>query len=244
VVLAAFADTYLAHADPVQQPGNEHHVFRAVPLDILTPQKVIIGRFMQLIREYNDLSEQLARGNDNQLMRLLIAEKETEITIQRELIWDIDRFTNLSLTCNADFFLESLISNIKGAVISFQAWVRKTENIRKSNLISKISTLQKDFAANVDDIVTAENELNSLLDAELTSKVKTMKLFNCLNNEKPTPLFLNLAWTSNSGKSLSVINKPDGSTYDSEIDRNEGIVGFFENIYRKPRTNPLISQTV
>jgi hypothetical protein len=65
-----------------------------------------------------------------------------------------------------------------------------------------------------------------------------MKLFNCLNSEKPTPIFLNLARTSNSGKSLSVINKPDGSSYANDVDRNEGIVSFYEDIYHKPTDEP------
>ncbi len=57
VVLAAFADTYLAHASPHQPAEEEEHVFRAAHVDILTPQKVIVARLMQLLRDYNDLLE-------------------------------------------------------------------------------------------------------------------------------------------------------------------------------------------
>jgi exonuclease III len=239
VVLAAFADTYLAHADPVQPSEDPLHVHRAAPVDLLTPQKVIVGRFMQLIREYNDLTEQLAKCNTNhQLLSLLIAEKNTEIILQRELLWDIGRYQNLKLTCTDDFFFESLVSNIKGAVISFQTWVKKTENLKKSISVKRLIDLHRDFKINEDDIVKAETELNTLLDAELSAKVKSMKLFTCLNNEKPTPLFLNLAKTSNSGKSMSVIGKSDGTKYNTDVERNEGIVSFFENIYRKPADEP------
>jgi exonuclease III len=42
VVLAAFADTYLAHADPTQPNADAPYVHRAAPVDLLTPQKVIL----------------------------------------------------------------------------------------------------------------------------------------------------------------------------------------------------------
>jgi hypothetical protein len=37
---------------------------------------------------------------------------------------------------------------------------------------------------------------------------------------------------------MAEINKSDGSKYDSEDTRNEGILAFFENIYRKPVDEP------
>jgi hypothetical protein len=130
------------------------------------------------------------------------------------------------------------VSNIKGAVISFQTWVKKTENLKKSILVKRLLNLHRDFKINEDEIILAETELNALLDAELNAKVKSMKLFSCLINEKPTPLFLNLAKSSNSGKSMSIIGKPDGTKYTTDAERNEGIVSFFENIYRKPADEP------
>jgi exonuclease III len=238
VVLAAFADTYLAHAAPHQPAEDEDHVFRAAHVDILTSQKVIVARLMQLLRDHNDLLERKEIEHDTDLLTLLIAEKETEIVMQKELLWDVPRYQGLVLTCPADYFLEALMSSIKGAVISFQAWVKKTDNLKKSLLIKKINSLRQDFAANHEEITSAEAKLNSILDSELMAKVKSMKLFNCLNSEKPTPIFLNLARTSNSGKTLSVINKPDGSNYANDTDRNEGIVSFYEDIYRKPSDEP------
>jgi hypothetical protein len=37
---------------------------------------------------------------------------------------------------------------------------------------------------------------------------------------------------------LSIISNPDGTKYASDSERNEGIVTFFENIYRKPADEP------
>ncbi len=202
VVLAAFADTYLAHADPVQPAVDELHVFRAADVDLLTPQKVIVGRLTQLLREYNDLIERSFLEGQSQLLGLQIAEKETEINLQKELIWDPLTFQNLILTCNADYFLEALLSNIKGAVISFQTWVKRFENRKKTVLITKLNKLRRDLVSNVSEIGELEQELSKILDSELLAKVRSMKLFSCLNSEKPTPLFLNLARTNSSNKSF------------------------------------------
>jgi hypothetical protein len=93
---------------------------------------------------------------------LLIAEKETEIRMQRELIWDVQRYQNLRLTCNADFFLEALVSNIKGAVISFQSWTKKNGNLKKSILVTKINRLRNDYNLNLDEIIATESKLKKL----------------------------------------------------------------------------------
>jgi hypothetical protein len=101
----------------------------------------------------------------------------------------VQRYQNLKLTCNAAFFLEALVSNIKGAVISFQCWTKKTDNLKKSILIARINRLRNDYMLNVEEIIATETKLSSILNTELLAKVKSMKLFNCLNSEKPTPIF-------------------------------------------------------
>jgi hypothetical protein len=65
-----------------------------------------------------------------------------------------------------------------------------------------------------------------------------MKLFSCLNSERPTPLFLSLARSSNKGSNLSAIRKRGGSPYLTEEEKVEGIVSYYEEIYRKPTTDP------
>jgi hypothetical protein len=66
-----------------------------------------------------------------------------------------------------------------------------------------------------------------------------MKLFSCLNSEKPTPMFLSLARSSNAGNNLSSIRNPDGSEYRSNAEKVEGTVLYYENIYRIPTSDCL-----
>jgi hypothetical protein len=237
VVLAAFADTYLAHASVTQLPVFNEHVHHARGVNqenVLDSQKRVVANLMRLIHEYNDISDQIAQARDNALLKLQLAEKNTEILLMREQVWEIDRFSSLQLNCSDDLFLEALLSNIKGSVISFQTWVRRHENLRKSLLISELNRLRLNYSANQDLIYELENELNAITDAEVLLKVRSMQIFSCLNNERPTPIFLSLARSNSSNNKMSNIRQDDGTPYASDVDRNEGIVSYYENIYRKP----------
>jgi hypothetical protein len=82
VVLAAFADTYLAHADPTQVTGDDY-VHHLNPAHRLQQQKGIVGDLLRLIREFNDLSEQKILEPNNNLIPLLKAGVATEITLKK-----------------------------------------------------------------------------------------------------------------------------------------------------------------
>jgi hypothetical protein len=83
-VLGAFADTYLAHADENQviQDDNVHHHHGHRQIE---NQKGIVGRFLQLIRDFNDLSERKIKEPSNNLLPLLLAGVERDIESQRAI---------------------------------------------------------------------------------------------------------------------------------------------------------------
>ncbi len=85
----------------------------------------MVGTLIRLIKEFNELTERKMSDRSNQHLDFLLAAKSTEISAQRDLVWSIDQFCSLKLTCDHDFFFEALASNIKGSVISFQSWVKK-----------------------------------------------------------------------------------------------------------------------
>jgi hypothetical protein len=64
-----------------------------------------------------------------------------------------------------------------------------------------------------------------------------MKLFSGLNSEKPTPIFLSLARSSNSSSKLENILDDSGAPFVSNDARTERIVRYFEDIYKKPDTD-------
>jgi hypothetical protein len=87
------------------------------------------------------MSEREVLEPENNLIPLLLAGILAEINLQSDLIWNIDKYCSLKLTCSDDFFLEALASNIKGCVISFQTWKKKLENLKKSRLVKDINLL-------------------------------------------------------------------------------------------------------
>jgi hypothetical protein len=126
------------------------------------------------------------------------------------------------------------MGNVKGNVISFQQWVRKNENATKSRLVNRLNTLKSDYAANWEEIIGLEDQLTSIIDKELFEKAKTMKIFECINAEKPTPLFMSLARCRSTSKKLAAIKMDDGTPYLNAELQTEGIVSYYENLYKKP----------
>ncbi len=127
----------------------------------------------------------------------------------------LDRFSALNLTCTDEFFFEALASNIKGSVISFQTFTKRLANLKQSRIVQRLNVLKESYVINQDEIATLENELNSIVNAEVLIKVKSMKLFSCINSEKPTPIFLSLARASNSSSRLENILDEQGSPFAS-----------------------------
>jgi hypothetical protein len=195
---------------------------------------VAVGTFIRLLKDFNALTERLRKNPSNNLLSLLVAEKETEIALQRELIWSVERYSELNLSCEHDFFFEALASNIKGAVISFQTWIKKMDNAEKASIILRLNSLKSDYINNLAEITGLETRLNGILDVETLLKVRSMKLFSCLNSEKPTPISLSLARSSSRENNLSHINKQNGIPFSSNVNKTEQIVSYFENIYRIP----------
>ncbi len=68
----------------------------------------------------------------------------------------------------------------------------------------------------------------------MQAKAKTMKIFECLNAEKPTPMFLNLAKKTKTNQKLESIRDLDGTPYNNNKDRENYIVNYYSSLYKKP----------
>jgi len=177
VILAATMDTYIAHADPVQPH---------LDLDVGRYQ---VGRLNILIREINDLEYQLYLNGPDNLIDIQIAANIAEIRLLKSDFPPPEDLNLIALTCESDFFLEVLMGNIKDSIISFQSWQKKLQNLRKGQLCTRINNLRDNFIINADEILDLERELDLLVEGEIREKIKSMKLFEGLNSEKPTPFF-------------------------------------------------------
>ena len=125
------------------------------------------------------------------------------------------------------------MGNIRNSLISFQSWVKKLNTLKKSLLISRINSLRGDFLINSHQISELQADLNRLVDIEISEKIKNMKLFEGLNSEKPSPLFMALARNKGKG-SLSQLKDDGGANFNSEEELGEYIADFYETLYRAP----------
>jgi len=235
IVWAAVADCYLNHAVPDQVlPGEGVHIHHARRRDRIGEEKIKVGSLFRLIQEYNNLFEIREREGTNDRLELEIAGKNTEIRIHRDSMWDITFLTSLELVPSDEYFLESLLSSVKGAIVSYQTWYKKIETVRKSQIIKDLNELKKNYEENMNEIFNLENALNELVQKNIQAKVKSMKIFECLNAEKPTPMFLNLAKKTKTNHKLENIKKPDGTNFNSDREREDYIVSYYSTLYKKP----------
>jgi len=223
-VYAATVDCYLNHAAP--DPNLD-----------LEQRKLELGNFISILRQINDLEfdnelNQVGAGDNN--MQLLL----DSLARARRILPDPEELNNINISCDDDTFLEVLLNNIKNEIINLQSWGIKVRNLRKNNLIKSITTLKKDYLINGDIISDLEAELNLIVDTELNARIRSMKIFEGLHAEKPNAMFLSLAKKKNNAKLSNIKKNPNGDEFASDGERIEHIVSFYENLYRKPATEP------
>jgi hypothetical protein len=223
VVLLNIFDTYFNHADP----GTDN----------LVNLKTILGHAMSKICELNNLDW------DAQIQNVPVPEQQRnnllgELAEAIARLPGIDTVSEFDLTCDPDTFFEVLCANLKNELLGFQSYLKKLENAKLNRIYARIDQLRNDYLINHGEIAILENEATQVLDSILVSKVSCMKIFENLNAEKPTPLFMSLTKNRNSEK-LSLIKDDNGNEFLSDELRNNHIVETFEKLYRNRDTGNL-----
>jgi len=140
IVLATFMDTYLTYIFE-NDPDNQvifDEVHHAVGVNPIQNEREKVGRLLDLIRRQNNGLEALQLNPLDNLLSLQVAAIKAEIRELKETLWSRDTILRLKLNVNPDTFLEVLMGNVKGNVISFQHWVKKLENLKKTQLLSQL----------------------------------------------------------------------------------------------------------
>ena len=202
-----------------------------------------VGSFLTLLREINDIEYDITLNGPTDLKILSKDNKIAALAERRTTLPNPGDLDNIVLSCPDDTFLEVLMGNLRNAIISFQSWVSKLHNLKKSLLVNRINSLRDDFLINSHLISDLQEELNRLVESAILDKIKSLKLFEGLNSEKPSPIFLALA--KNRGKgSLNQMRDDTGSKFYSDLDQGEYIAKFFENLYTAPPDEDLVSDTL
>ncbi len=223
IVLSATLDTYANHIVP-------DLVFDDRQLDLV---KTRVGELVSLLKDLTDLKVRLAREGFVEDYVARCANIRHRITETLDILPSPDFLNSLNLSCNRDVFLEILIMSIKNSCLSYQHNLFKIKKIQKSRLVKKIDNLKLNFNANVGEILRTERELDRIIELELREEVLKMKKFERLNNEKITPYFLSLAKQPDVTYKLSEITKEDGSPFETCIEQNEYIRGYYADTYKR-----------
>ena len=176
---------------------------------------------------------------------LLTAEESAErdislLRIQNLLnALNINEMQDMPLSCSIDIFTETLLFAIKNDLCSFQHFISVKKKERRKAITDELTQLKDVVPLNLERLKNLEKLLLELDENELKIEVEKSPLFEYINTEKITPEFLKLAKASKVGSKLSDIKKPDGSDFESEKERNDYIVSFFANIYKKPEVNQI-----
>jgi len=93
----------------------------------------------------------------------------------------------------------------------------------------------------LDEICNVEKLLNESYEAEILDKVKNYIKNDITDKEKMTPRFLRAA-KAGSADSLSVIKDNNGADFLNAALRDEHIVRFYEELYKKPVGAPVHSE--
>jgi hypothetical protein len=225
VVATAVVESYLQHAAAEQDDINIHEGL------------LHVGRLIEKIKQCNDTEFDIAfeGGNDQKLLLLNTYTNELELLVNT--LPEAERLNDIVLSCSPDTFLEVLMGNIRNALIGFQTWVSKTKRAKANNIILTLNRLKTNYDTNSELIFRLEGELTRIRDGEISAKIREIKLFDPLHNEKPSPLFLTLIKSSNI-ENLQCIRDDQGRPLSSDTERSEYITNTFSDIYRKKRVDP------
>jgi hypothetical protein len=222
VVQCAVAESYLQHADP-QQPN----------IDIEVGLREI-GLLISEIRTANELELELKENSEDVLLQHNYEAAMSSIKERIENFPDPAEFNAMSLTCDADVFLEVLMSNVRNTIISFQTWIKNAKNYAKNMLLKKINDEKSKSESNWDSIFELEKQLDMIVDNDLSERISQVKLYECLHAEKPSPIFLQLL-KKKGEDDLESICDDAGNRFDTKLERDNFIVNSYEKIFEIPK---------
>ena len=133
-----------------------------------------VGSFLTLLREINDIEYDITLNGPTDLKILSKDNKIAVLAERRTTLPNPSDLDNIVLSCPDDTFLEVLMGNLRNAIISFQSWVSKLHNLKKSLLVNRINSLRDDFLINSHLILDLQEELNRLVESAILDRIKSL----------------------------------------------------------------------
>jgi hypothetical protein len=163
---------------------------------------------------------------------LQIAAHEQLISGCIEDMIPIDTIGSYTKRCGAKDFFVTLINETRSHGAKMQRILARHKTLKISKYNSDLIALKQGYLLNSHEISKLENELKLQFDSDLRERMKDIKIFECLNAEKATPLLVSLAKKSVCNESLDIIRDVNGEVFKSTSDRHEYIRNFYSELYK------------
>ncbi len=172
-------------------------------------------------------------GAVDDLLDLQIAGVEQELDICMQEMVPLDFLYSLEKRCSSAVFFENLVTETKKRVYKMQKTLHRLKCIHTKTLESRLEELKKDYGINAEEIGSIENQIKIARDCELRDRTRDMKVFECLNAEKVTPVLLDLAKRGTGDDRLDNIRQDNRMDFETSTERGNYIREYFMNLYRR-----------
>jgi len=199
--------------------------------DRVNTEKGKIGVIWTSIKKYFDLELKSAKGEGRYNNNMAAAEL-TNIELLLTELTPVEDLAHFDRICNKVEYFSALVDEVKKSSIWAQKKLFQITKEKMSTIECRISVLKSSFDQNFNEIFNLEKTLGKLRDDELRTKLMDLKIFECLNAEKASPHFLNIANKSKKESSVNNICNNDGTPFANDETREAHIVSFYADLYK------------
>jgi hypothetical protein len=155
----------------------------------------------------------VANPSDFDLVRSAASEQRA-----RMLLDDMTPISLLEICekrCSHSNFFDIFVKEIRTQASKCQRILARNKKIKIDSLTGKLTALKLDYVRNSGVIFELENNLRIIADCDLREKARDIKILECLQAEKATPLLVDLAKRPSSRGGLENIKDDNGSVFES-----------------------------
>ena len=152
-------------------------------------------------------------------------------------VYDYEQIDNISnedvqFTINDQLFLDTLLMQIRGESISYASFKNKQRNNREKLLMNQIDDLENiRNENNMDQLEILKTELQDIRHEKLKGYMIRSKAQHIDQGEKPTKYFCGLEKHNYTSKTISQVEKEDGSVITNQTEILQEIENYYKKLY-------------
>jgi len=227
---------------PILKAAVTISAYRCNLLALVADNPVLTGRLeeeknkaktcWESIKRYFDL-EFAAAGNPTNLNINLAAAEMANVNLLISELLGSEQLEVFEKRCTSIEYFTALTDEVKKTGAWAQKKIFRITREKVKFHEKKLEDLKRNFDINFDEIFKIEKKLAKIRDEELRDKLMDLKIFECLNAERSSPHFLDIAKKSKKESSIENIKDDDGNDFVDETAREAHIVGFYEKLYEQ-----------